>query len=79
VEIFTNHADAWIAFAGMFFAAIGIYTGIRVDLKLMHERIKNAKDAQKDLQDKVDRHVENSMIHFHQRIDDTGLWPKMDR
>jgi hypothetical protein len=45
----------------------------------MHERIKNAKDAQKDLQDKVDRHVENSMIHFHQRIDDTGLWPKMDR
>lgn len=77
MEIFTNHADAWIAFAGMFFAAIGIYTGIRVDLKLMHERIKNAKEDQKDLKEQVTRHVENSHIHFHQRADDTGLWPKV--
>lgn len=65
MEIFTNHADAWIAFAGMLFAAVGIYTGIRVDLKLIHERIQNAKDAQKDLQDKVERHVENVSIHYH--------------
>jgi len=77
MEIFTNHADAWIAFVGMFFAAIGIYVGIRVDLKLMHERIKNAKEDQKDLEAKVERHVENSAIHFHQRVNDSGLWPKV--
>jgi hypothetical protein len=79
MEIFTNHADAWIAFIGMIFSGIAIYTGIRVDLKLMHERIKNTKEEQKELKDQVTRHVENSGIHFHQRINDTGIWPKMDR
>jgi hypothetical protein len=66
-----------VTFIGAIFTAIGIYTAIRSDLKVLHANYGNLKEETKDLERKVDRHVENLSMHYGRRdTDTTGSYPR---
>jgi uncharacterized membrane protein YdjX (TVP38/TMEM64 family) len=64
-DVFGPHTGTIVEIIGMIAAAIGIYTAIRVDLKVLHANHEANKEHVGELDKKLDAHVTNYDIHGH--------------
>ena len=79
MDFISSHIGELLTAISLLAAAIafgvGTYIAVRRDLVIHYERIGNLERDSEKLEAKVDRHMENTDIHYHRRESDpTGYF-----